>query len=52
MRIINLLGEEVLELKEMPGTKRTIDLSDEPGGIYFIRVEDGNEVFSMKVMKK
>lgn len=52
LRIINLLGEEVLSLKEAPGTKRSIDLSEQPAGIYFIRVEDGNEVQSIKLLKQ
>jgi len=50
LRIINLLGEEILELKEAPGSERLIDLSDHPSGIYFIKVDDCREV--MKIVKR
>lgn len=52
VKIINLLGEEIFESSENPGTLKNIDLSDQPSGIYFIRVEDGRDIVSLKLMKK
>jgi hypothetical protein len=44
--ILNFTGEEIMRLKSSEGN--TIDMSSLPNGIYFLRVENGKEVYNKK----
>ncbi len=52
IRVLNILGEEILEFTDYPGSTRSVDFEGKPAGIYFIRVEDGNQVQSLKLVKQ
>ena len=52
IRIINILGERILEVVEKPGADVRLDLSGHPSGLYFIRVDDGQLKYDTRIMKR
>ncbi len=52
IRIINVLGECVLEIMEKPGSDLQLDMSAHPSGLYFIRVDDGEKEYNTRIMKR
>jgi len=52
IKVLNILGEGIMEFSENPGATRFVDFQGKLAGIYFIRVEDGSQVHSMKVVKR
>ena len=47
--ICNLLGEKIYQ-SEMPNHQSEIDISNQPKGIYFIRVEFAEKIFVQKLI--
>lgn len=50
--IINVLGERILEIMEKPGANLRLDMSGNPPGLYFIKVDDGQTVYNTRIMKR
>lgn len=50
IRIVDMLGNEVMDVKDLP-KNRSIDVSTLTKGIYFVQVMIGNEVASFKMLK-
>jgi alpha-tubulin suppressor-like RCC1 family protein len=51
LKIVNLLGSVVFELNEHEtGTLNTIDLSDQPAGLYFIHTRFNGQLFIDKII--
>lgn len=41
-----------LEIKVVNGTEISFDISNRPGGIYFVKVEDGATFINLKIIKQ
>ena len=51
VEVCSLLGQKVVT-QQITQHLTLLDLSNEPNGVYFIRVTDGNEVLTKKVIKQ
>ncbi len=51
VQILNILGENILEFMEDSDNNRIINLSEYPSGIYFVKVNIEEKVFTRKVLK-
>lgn len=55
VQVVDLLGviQQTLELTETEGTKQgRIDLRTASAGMYLIEINDGNQMYKMKILKK
>lgn len=51
LEIYNLLGEKVyMATKTNVGTNYIIDISNQPKGIYFVKIYDGDKIYSNKIV--
>ena len=50
--IFNLLGEKIIFHPEAGSQKTEIDMRPYASGLYFVRVEIGNEIILKKVLKQ
>jgi len=51
LTICNLLGEEILS-KKLTSSKSEIDLSNQPKGIYIVKVRDNGNNYTIKILIK
>lgn len=51
VEVYNLLGSKVLT-QQLTQSLTVLDLSNQPNGLYFVKVSDGNEVITRKVIKQ
>lgn len=52
VRIANLTGQTILKKENMNGSQMVFDIANQPAGIYYLEVTEGNHVARTKVMKK
>ena len=52
IKFINQIGQTVLEQMNVNGTSLTLDIADQPGGMYCIEVNEGGNVERVKVVKE
>src|ERR1051326_488518 len=50
VKIYNVLGENIYSTRSAQSTRLTIDLSDKPKGIYFVRLISENESSTQKII--
>src|SRR6185369_10541961 len=50
IKLINLLGQTVLEQSDVNSISLSLDIADQPKGMYFMEVSDGGNVERMKVV--
>ena len=51
IEVYNNLGQVIVSQKMLSGD-RTLDISEKPSGVYFLKVRDGNDVSTYKIVKK
>ena len=52
IKLINLFGQTMLEQSNINGTSLTLDIADQPGGMYVIEVNEGGIAQRVKVVKE
>ena len=52
LRVFNVAGQLVLELKDVSGSSCTLDLLGNSAGLYFIEVSNGGTVTRLKLLKQ
>ncbi len=52
VRIINLIGEVILNDNTQSDSNLNVDLTNQPNGIYFIQLNNGKETITMKIVKE
>lgn len=52
IKLINLLGQTILEQSNINGTSLTLDIAGQPSGMYCIEVSEGGIVERVKVVKE
>ena len=52
IKLINLTGQTVFEKQNQSGNQFTLELSQQPQGIYFIEVKENEKVWRGKVVKE
>lgn len=50
IEIFNVLGEKIYSIMDNNQTKRDIDLSQSPKGIYFVKLYDGDKISTEKIV--
>jgi hypothetical protein len=50
--IKNILGSEIYNQKLNNQSSKIIDLSAQPSGVYFVTLQNSNEVFTTKIIKE
>ena len=50
MEVVNMLGKTVYQKQNIPAGKTQIDITSQPKGIYFVKVQAGEKVFTEKVV--
>jgi len=50
--ITDIVGRQVLELSTAGGSSKSLDLSDAPNGIYFVRVLQEEQIYTVKLIKE
>jgi Secretion system C-terminal sorting domain/Beta-propeller repeat len=49
-KLINLVGQTLMEKTNLTGNKITLDVADQPNGIYFISIQTAEETFIEKII--
>ena len=52
IKVFNIAGSKVIEMKNCTGNKFNIDLTNQQSGIYFIEVTDMNSIYRTKFVKE
>ncbi len=52
IEIYSLLGKKVFTHKQLSGSSATIDLINEPGGVYFARINSAGIIQTQKIVKQ
>lgn len=50
LEIYNTLGEKVFQTSNQQLNNSTIDISNQPEGIYFVKIYDGDKIYSNKIV--
>ncbi len=52
VKIINVLGETVIEQKNMNGNTINLNISEQPDGVYFLEISENGTASKVKIIKK
>ena len=52
VQVVNMMGKTVYQKQKIPAGKTRINITSQPKGIYFVKVQAGEKVFTEKVVYK